>query len=295
MSVVNRLASVLRRLARMPLVRRVRRRAWAERVADAFYHGRLVEQTLRFTAREASRRGALATYRPAGGRLDVVIRHNTSDRYILNEIFRFGLYDVPATPAATLHALGRGPRVVDLGAHVGLFGVHFLAAYPDAEIIAVEADPANAEILDQCVARNGLQERWRVVRACAGVEPGVARFLAGRYAESQVSESGAGAVEVPKIDVLSLLEEADVVKIDIEGSEWPILADPRFRAIPAVLIGLEYHPQGCPGPDPRSVALAIFLDMDCAVQEIEVPHLLARSASREGAHRRRSSAGAWIA
>jgi hypothetical protein len=37
--------------------------------------------------------------------------------------------------------------------------------------------------------------------------------------------------------------------MDIEGGEWPILADERFSGPP--LLVLEYHPTGCPSDDPH--------------------------------------------
>ena len=48
----------------------------------------------------------------------------------------------------------------------------------------------------------------------------------------------------PRVDVFPYLAAADLVKIDIEGSEWEILADARFAGIAARVLVLEYHPQG---------------------------------------------------
>ncbi len=44
------------------------------------------------------------------------------------------------------------------------------------------------------------------------------------------------------------------MKIDIEGAEWGLLADPRFAALQPRVLVLEYHEDGCPGPDPAQVA-----------------------------------------
>ncbi len=40
------------------------------------------------------------------------------------------------------------------------------------------------------------------------------------------------------------------MKIDIEGAEWALLADPRFRELRAPVVGLEYHAQGGAPADP---------------------------------------------
>jgi hypothetical protein len=56
------------------------------------------------------------------------------------------------------------------------------------------------------------------------------------------------------VDVLPQLADADLVKIDIEGAEWPILADDRFRELKARLVVLEYHAECSPQPDPAAAA-----------------------------------------
>jgi FkbM family methyltransferase len=270
---IEHLAAALRRLARLPLLRRLRRTRAANRLADAVYHGRLVEESWRFALRELVRPGVVGTYRPKGTGAIVVLRHGTSDRYILNELFRFRLYEPPAEAERELRALGRGPRVVDLGAHVGLFGVLVLERFAGAEVLAVEADPLNFALLERCIEDNAAGDRWLAVNAAASTAEGRTWFLAGRFAESQVAEQPTpGAVEVPARDVLPDLLDADVVKIDVEGSEWPILHDERFGKLGAILVFLEYHPEGCPEPDSRVAAIDRFRGLGYEVREIDVPH-----------------------
>src|SRR5207248_5016744 len=54
-------------------------------------------------------------------------------------------------------------------------------------------------------------------------------------------------------DVFPFLVDADLIKIDIEGGEWEILADPRLEELRAVAIVLEYHPLYCANGDPEQV------------------------------------------
>jgi len=266
---LERVSASLRWLARLPILRTVRRARWAERLADAFYYGRLVEETVRFVVRELRQSGRVCAYRPRGARLDVLIRHDTSDRYILAEIFQLGQYDFPAAAVESLEELGGAPLVVDLGAHVGLFGVHVLDRFPDARLVAYEVDPANAVVLAECIARNRLNDRWRIVQASAAPSYGVDHFAGGLLAASHVDADG--ELSVPRRDVFPDLAEADVVKIDIEGSEWPILDDPRFAALKATIVALEYHPHRCPYPDPRIAALELFARLGYRVEEVDVP------------------------
>ena len=264
------LAAILRWAARLPVLRRLRELDLVDRVADAFDHGRIVRQSGRFMVRELSPRERTAAYRPRGSRLDVVVRHHTSDRYILDEVFRRRVYAVPDEPRERLLALAR-PRVVDIGAHVGLFGVSFLEQFPGAVIVAFEPDPGNAAVLRRCIERNGLEDHWTVLPVCAGTADGTTRFLAGRFAESHVGDDP-DALELPVLDVYPYLADADVIKMDAEGAEWGILSDPRFARLQADVLALEYHPRGCPGTDPRSTLLALLADAGYEVREVDVPH-----------------------
>lgn len=266
------LSSLLRRLARLPGLRRVRRHERLARLADALYYARPVEEQIRFLVRELRGFPLVGRYRPRTGSFDVFVRHGTSDRYILNEIFGFGLYDLPAGAKAALAGLDRPPRALDLGAHVGFFGALFLSWFPDGELDALEPDPDNARLLERCIEANGLESRWRVIQACAAAADGTALLLAGRFAESRVTRAAAGTIEVPARDVFPFLRAVDFVKMDIEGAEWEILNDPRVAEIAAHVLVLEYHPRGCPESDPRLAATHVFRRLGYVVEDIVVPH-----------------------
>jgi hypothetical protein len=77
-------------------------------------------------------------------------------------------------------------------------------------------------------------------------------FRSGDFSVSRVDPSA--ELSVPAVDVLPLLEGADLAKVDIEGAEWAILGDSRFtHSSPGALV-LEYHPHLCPEPGPADVA-----------------------------------------
>ncbi len=144
--------------------------------------------------------------------------------------------------------------MVDLGANIGLFGIFMLERDPGARIFAVEADPANAEILRRCIAANVGLGDWQVIEAVASVQEGSVAFVAGRHSLSHIAGPGEPGVEVPALDVFPLLEGADLLKMDIEGGEWPILADPRLAATAVRALVLEYHAFSCPEPNARVAA-----------------------------------------
>jgi FkbM family methyltransferase len=187
---------------------------------------------------------------------------------VLDEIFSQHEYEPPHEAEVALLALPGAPRVVDLGANIGLFGAWALARFPEATIVAVEADPANAEIHRRTIQANELDARWRLIEAFAATAPGVVRFAAGEHATSHVAERDEDSIEVPAVDVLPELAEGDLVKIDIEGAEWDLLADARFRHIRPRALVLEYHQEGCPGPDAAAIAEHVLSAAGLAVVHV---------------------------
>jgi len=212
----------------------------------------VVRERLRFVVNELRRRPVTAVYRLRDSGVAVAIRHHSGDVLVLDEIFSQGEYEPPEPARAVLEALS-APTVADLGANIGLFGAWALGRFPHATIVGVEADPANAAVHRRTIEANGLASQWKLIEGFAGTEAGVARFAGGEYATSHADERE-GAIDVPAVDVFPELENADVVKIDIEGAEWDILADPRFPGLRPRVVVLEYHEARSPAVDPRNAA-----------------------------------------
>ena len=243
----------VRRLATAPGFRHLTRVQPLLRLSFAL-RASLVQEGLRFATNELRRRPVTGVYRLRESGVAIVIRHHTGDVMVLDEIFSQQEYEPPREAEVALSALPAAPRVVDLGANIGLFGAWVLARYPEATIVAVEADPSNAAIHRRAIEANGLDARWRLVDGFASTGPGIIRFAAGLHATSHAVDREEEWLEVPTVDVLPELVGADLVKIDIEGAEWDLLADPRFaRTRPRVVV-LEYHQEGCPEPDPPATA-----------------------------------------
>lgn len=206
--------------------------------------------------RERGGRRPVSRYRLRESGQLVYVRHGTTDLAVLEEVFRKRLYELPPPVAEVLDAAEPPLYAVDLGGNIGLFGLWLLGRYPSARIIAFEPDPANLGVLDRCIEANEAASRWRVVPACASNEDGVLRFREGDGACSQIAgdHEAEGATEVEAVDVFPYLQGADFLKMDMEGGEWAILEDARFRAGRARVVALEYHPHLCPTEDPRGAA-----------------------------------------
>jgi methyltransferase FkbM-like protein len=108
------------------------------------------------------------------------------------------------------------------------------------------------------IEANGDGDRWTLLEACAATEDGTVPFAADAFTASHVESLAKGHGLVAALDVFPFLDDVDLLKIDIEGSEWAILSDVRFTSDVAKAIALEYHPHGCPAEDAQEHALALL-------------------------------------
>ncbi len=213
---------------------------------------RAVRELWRFKWRENRRLQMVGAYHTRARGVPYFVRHTTRDIGVFSEIFVLGEYEPPEEIARWLDDLGRPPRILDVGGNVGLFATFARDRWPGASVVSVEPDPENLEILRRNAASGTNLE---VVAACAASHDGTLRFVAGQQAGSHVAEGDCeDAIEVSCVDVFRLAQPADFIKIDIEGSEWPILADPRLGSLPARACVMEWHELLCPHADPGAAA-----------------------------------------
>ena len=250
----------------MQALRRFFGQPWLLPLTALLLRGRTVKPGWRFVLRELRKDRSLRVYRLADAGLRVAIRHGSPDVVTLGEVFHNRDY----VPDQKLDALLAPTRsILDLGANVGLFGAFASSRWPAAEIVAFEPDPANLAVLERTIAVNGLGGSWTVVPAAAGARDGETAFLAGAASLSRLTAAGTpGATTVPIRDVLPAIAAADLVKLDIEGGEWEILSDPRFRSSPPRALVMEYHPYRCPGGDARKTAEAALRNAGMTVSTI---------------------------
>lgn len=239
----------------------------ARALASAVHRSRAVAERLRFIAREARKQRSVARYTLRGSGQSVIIRHHGLDGWTLEEIFLHRAY---AMPRAVVDLLTDTPvRVLDLGGNIGLFAL-FVTSELGGEGTVFEPDPENARVLKECLHLNGLEKRWRLVEACAMTFDGTVGFDADGSALSHVDPDG-GGLTVAACDALPYIAEADLVKMDIEGAEWEILADPRFAdARPRAMV-IEYHEEFCRLSKPKGAAGRILSDLGYSTEEVEFP------------------------
>lgn len=226
----------LERIAAFGPVRRVLTSRRIEPVVAAVLRASPVRRRVRFLAAEVGARGSLRTYRLRSSGAVVHLRHGTPDVAALGEVFYEHQYEPPPAVAAFLDELDRPPSILDLGANVGYFTVFASLRFPGSRIVAFEPDAANAEVMRRTLEANGLD--CELVEAAASTTDGEVPFSSGGFTLSRIE---AGGDPVTAVDVLPRLRDFDLAKIDIEGGEWELLADSRFRESAPPALVLEFH------------------------------------------------------
>lgn len=160
---------------------------------------------------------------------------STTDYDIAWQIYWRGDYQSP-------HSLGDVHQVVDLGANVGYSCVYWCKEYPGCKITAFEPHPVHVEAMNDNLARNGFLHRVKVVAAAAGSSVKDA-YLTDARSSSTVTEQKS-AFQIRVLDIFrepELTGPIDLLKIDIEGGEYELLADPRFSSLDVRALVIEWH------------------------------------------------------
>lgn len=158
----------------------------------------------------------------------VTVRAGESDIATIRQIFLNREYDTahPMLLSNRLDAryreiLAQGsiPIIADIGANIGAASLWFRQQYPEAAIVAVEPEPANAAVLKQNLAD---RENVLVIEAAIGATAG---FVAldtdkqGWAVQTSRAEQGVAIVTVNEILSRATGDTPFIAKIDIEGFE----------------------------------------------------------------------------
>lgn len=216
-------------------------------------------------------RGGTRSYLVPSG-VTVLLRHRARDVDLVDEIFGAGhAYEPPDAIASQL----RGPlRILDLGGNVGLFGAFALGRWDVREMTSFEPDPENAAILRATIHANHATHRWSMRRVAVSNTAGKMSFLPGHLAESRRAGPEESGIDVPTHDLFALDHRVDLLKIDIEGSEWPILADARLAELQARVLVMEWHWRFAPVPDAHTAALTFLTGAGYEIHHdrVDSPH-----------------------
>lgn len=151
------------------------------------------------------------------------VRNKSSDEFTMQQIFLFGEYDFAVEKAPT--------TILDAGANIGLAAVYFANRFPDATIICLEPEHGNFELLKKNIApypnlvavQAGL---WWKTTFLQVKDNGWGNW---GFTVEECAPGTPGAIQAYSVaDVLKKfsLPGADMIKIDIEGSEKQVLEAP---------------------------------------------------------------------
>jgi FkbM family methyltransferase len=137
-------------------------------------------------------------------------------------------------------------RLLDVGAHDGIFSLVFAAGRPDKRALAVDASPLSFPTLLYNVHRNGADNITAVECALSNEASTLEMHFEGEFAVAGAN-SGASAVQIETETGDRLCArysfEPDAVKIDAEGHELRVIQGLRATIVQRrPLIFLEVHP-----------------------------------------------------
>lgn len=134
------------------------------------------------------------------------------------------------------------PVIIDCGANIGLSVIYFHQLIPDAKIIAIEADPNVASILEENLKTNNCQAEV-ITKAVWNSDDELLSF-SQLGADSGSFYGTENIIQVKTIRLKSILEQFDeieLIKIDIEGAELTVVEDAYMEFKKANKVFIEFH------------------------------------------------------
>lgn len=156
------------------------------------------------------------------------VRAGDSDIAAIRQVFIDRQYDLSWPPDLNdrmqsryeaILAAGETPIIVDAGANIGAAALWFGSRFPDAAVVAIEPDPANAALLKRNLAGRAKQV---VLEAAVGSVPGRVSLIREGLSwaiRTTRSERGVEVVTIEDAFRASGGSTPFIVKIDIEGFE----------------------------------------------------------------------------
>jgi FkbM family methyltransferase len=142
--------------------------------------------------------------------------------------------------------------IVDAGANVGVFATWAAREYRSSRILCLEPSPGTFASLRENIRRNGLEERVRPIQCALAAESGERLLnvdLESPYRNLVLTGDGTvgRTIAVPCMSLTDLFrqerfETLDLLKMDIEGSEWEVLLSTSNAVLSRIrCLLLEYH------------------------------------------------------
>lgn len=209
--------SAVRRLGGIPThVIDESRMAWS-RTADRRSFLRYAADTVGYRALYFVRPSQRMRTIRMGDGVKLTYRLNRGDIQVVREVWVEECYRPPVDiPIDT---------VIDLGANIGLTSLWY-ATHGASKLLCVEPLPQNLLLARRNITQNGFHADF--VQGAVGVADGITQFGEDVRYSTRGHVVATGGIEVPVVSMPTLLDRldrtpVDLVKIDIEGSENPLL------------------------------------------------------------------------
>jgi FkbM family methyltransferase len=177
--------------------------------------------------------------------LEIFYENSAEFRVLTKEIFTRHCYWVELETYS--------PRILDIGAHIGLATLYYKKLYPHAQVTMVEPNPLVWPILEKNIWENML-ESVVVEKVAVSDHVGRQNLYLDRTEDEWWSTAGFvedawnGSQKTKVIEVETkklsdfLTRRVDVVKMDIEGAEEKVLAASEEMLVQVGHWFIEYHP-----------------------------------------------------
>ena len=151
-----------------------------------------------------------------------------------NEIFIKEIYRFLGNAAAQ-------PYIIDCGANIGMSILYFKKLYPNARILAFEADAKVFETLQKNIKIGNFNDII-LHNVAVWTEKTELSFNSEGADAGRISAVGDNLIKVPAMRLKDFLDEpVDLLKMDIEGVETEVLEDCSDKLTKVKRIFLEYH------------------------------------------------------
>lgn len=208
-------------------------------------------------------------------------RFYKKDRIVTGQVFNYKISayryytlgylfnDVFVTENYYFKSSSDSPVIIDCGANIGMSLIYFKRLYPNAKVLAFEANPSVFKLLSQNIIANDFKDVQPYNFALFDEETVISFFvgddLGSLVGSIQRGRDGSKELKVPTTRLsqyIRALGKVNIVKMDVEGAEGKIIDD----LVSASVLGLvneyiiEYH-HNIKGSDSKfSSFLKIFED-----------------------------------
>ena len=157
--------------------------------------------------------------------------------------FLHGLDEIFVDEVYKFNNESKTPNIIDCGANVGLSVMYFKMQYPDARILAFEADPIIHKQLVENLSSYGSDITLK--NAAVWYENTRLDFNSEGSVGGMVAQNNAENINFVNVEAIRLRDylnkQVDFLKIDIEGAEYEVIKDCHDLLVNVRNLFIEYH------------------------------------------------------